>query len=88
MEKETRILIVDDVLENIQVLDGILQKEEYQTNVARNGIEALDVVSKLVEVGTPPDLILLDVMMPQLDGYGCASVSKKMSLFAIFRLFF
>ena len=77
MPNETRILIVDDTLENIQVLDGILQREDYQINVARNGIEALDVVKKLTEEGTPPDLILLDVMMPRLDGYSVCQRLKE-----------
>jgi two-component system response regulator BaeR len=60
----SRILIVDDTLKNIQLLGTILKKEGYQLNVANNGIRALEMVDKL-----PPDLILLDIMMPELDGY-------------------
>ena len=82
MPNETRILIVDDTLENIQVLDGILQRENYQINVARNGVEALDVVDKLTTEGTPPDLILLDVMMPRLDGYGVCQRLKEEERFS------
>ncbi|MFC1563957.1 response regulator [candidate division KSB1 bacterium] len=59
-----RILIVDDTPKNIQVLGAILKKENYQLNVAQNGLQALDSVKKVL-----PDLILLDVMMPELDGY-------------------
>ncbi len=58
------ILIVDDTLRNIQVLGTILRQERYQINVAQNGKQALDVVSKV-----RPDLILLDVMMPEMDGF-------------------
>ncbi len=62
--KETRILIVDDTQKNIQVLGTMLQEEAYQINVAQNGLQALQVVEKV-----KPDLILLDIMMPEMDGY-------------------
>ena len=60
-----RILIVDDTLQNIQVLGTILREQDYQLNVAQNGLQALESVQKML-----PDLILLDVMMPELDGFG------------------
>ena len=63
-DKGARILIVDDTLQNIQVLGTVLREENYQINVAQNGLQALDVVGKV-----SPDLILLDVMMPELDGF-------------------
>ncbi|MDQ6993390.1 MAG: adenylate/guanylate cyclase domain-containing protein [Mariprofundus sp.] len=62
-EKAT-ILVVDDTPENIDVLRGIL-KPYYKVKVAINGMQAI----KLCANGTPPDLILLDVMMPGIDGY-------------------
>lgn len=65
MENEkARILIVDDTPKNIQVLGTILKIKNYQINVAQNGLQALEVVQKI-----RPDLILLDVMMPELDGF-------------------
>lgn len=63
-ESGSRVLIVDDTPKNIQVLGTVLKKENYQINVAQNGLQALDVVQKV-----KPDLILLDVMMPELDGF-------------------
>ena len=54
-KKNDRVLIVDDAQKNIQVLGNILKKEEYQINVAMNGIQALKQVNKVL-----PDLILLD----------------------------
>ena len=63
-KKEERILIVDDTIANIQLLGEIIQKEGYQINVAQNGLKALEAVKAM-----PPDLILLDIMMPELDGY-------------------
>lgn len=62
--QNSRILIVDDTVKNIQVLGTILKQEGYQLNVAQNGKQALDVVGKV-----KPDLILLDVMMPEMDGF-------------------
>ena len=58
------ILVVDDEPMNITLLAGIL-KEHYKVKMAKDGERALKVAS-----GTPaPDLILLDVMMPDVDGY-------------------
>ena len=62
-EKST-ILVVDDTPENIDVLNGIL-KPEYQIKVALNGEKAL----KVAQSDPQPDLILLDIMMPDIDGY-------------------
>lgn len=57
------ILVVDDVPENITVLSGIL-RDHYRVIFATSGAGALEVVRK-----QPVDLILLDVMMPEMDGY-------------------
>jgi class 3 adenylate cyclase len=59
-----RILVVDDTPANIQTLSAILKDRGYQTSVATNGRQALDVLARL-----HPDLILLDVMMPEMDGF-------------------
>src|SRR5215472_6454157 len=58
------LLVVDDDAENIQVVHSIL-KDTYKIRVAMNGAKALD----LAQVEPTPDLILLDVMMPDMDGY-------------------
>lgn len=63
-KKGDRILIVDDTLQNIQVLGTVLREQQYQINVAQNGLQALELVAKVI-----PDLILLDIMMPELDGF-------------------
>ncbi|MCP4136966.1 MAG: diguanylate cyclase [bacterium] len=62
--KEAMILIVDDVPKNLQVMGNTLDKEEYQLAFATNGEEALAMVNEI-----PPDLILLDIMMPVMDGF-------------------
>ena len=59
-----RILIVDDTPANLQMLAATLREKGYQISVATNGRQALDVVARV-----RPDLILLDVMMPEMDGF-------------------
>ncbi|MCP4136969.1 MAG: hybrid sensor histidine kinase/response regulator [bacterium] len=63
-DKKPLILIVDDVPKNIQVLGNILNKEECQIAAATNGKQALAMVDDIT-----PDLILLDIMMPEVDGF-------------------
>ena len=58
------VLIVDDTPTNIGVISGVL-KDLYRTKVATNGEKAL----VLATASEKPDLILLDVMMPGMDGY-------------------
>ncbi|MBF0630150.1 MAG: response regulator [Magnetococcales bacterium] len=63
MEVKGKILIVDDVLTNIKVLVQLL-KNDYELLVANNGPRALELATL-----ERPDLVLLDVMMPHMDGY-------------------
>lgn len=59
-----RILIVDDIPDNIFLLQTFLESEGYQVDVAESG----DVALAKIEAD-PPDLVLLDVMMPEMNGY-------------------
>jgi diguanylate cyclase (GGDEF)-like protein len=72
LEYPARILIVDDHEDNIELLRARLESWGYTTESAMNGMEAL---SKVEE--SPPDLILLDVMMPQIDGMEVARRVKS-----------
>lgn len=64
-DEQTRsILVVDDITENLMVLDGIL-REKYRVRVCKSGERALEMVWD----DEPPDLILLDVMMPGMSGF-------------------
>ena len=63
-KSEFNILIVDDEFVNRFLLKDILEQEGYRTHEASNGIEALKAVAK-----TKTDLVLLDIMMPNMDGY-------------------
>ncbi len=71
METPATILVVDDSPENLQVISAVL-KEHYKVKVAINGERAL----ALATAADPPDLILLDVMMPGMDGYEVCSRLK------------
>jgi two-component system sensor histidine kinase ChiS len=71
-----KILVVDDEPINIHVIINSLSREKYEFTQASNGLEALN----LIQSGFKPDLILLDVMMPQMTGYEvCREVRKKYS---------
>src|SRR5262249_39771080 len=59
-----RILVVDDTPANIQSVSAILKEHGYQISVATNGKQALAVLERV-----RPDLILLDVLMPEMDGF-------------------
>ena len=63
IEKPT-ILVVDDTPDNLTLMSGLL-KDKYKVKIANNGERAL----KVAMTGTPPDIILLDIMMPVMDGY-------------------
>ncbi|MBS7375804.1 MAG: hybrid sensor histidine kinase/response regulator, partial [Muribaculaceae bacterium] len=61
------ILIVDDNATNTILLDAILKREKYRTLIARDGETALQIMQE-----KHPDLVLLDIMMPEMDGYETA----------------
>ncbi len=63
-ERRPRILVVDDVPENVRLLEAVLAPHGYDVFTASDGAAALEVVE-----AAQPDLVLLDVMMPGLDGY-------------------
>ncbi|MFA7292528.1 MAG: response regulator [Rhodocyclaceae bacterium] len=65
-EKPT-ILVVDDTPDNLHLLSAIF-KDEYRVKIAHNGDKAL----AIAQSDTPPDLILLDIMMPGMDGFEVA----------------
>ena len=72
--KTQRVLVVDDEPRMIGVIRMNLELEGYQVFAATNGIEALDEVRKNI-----PDLIILDVMMPELDGFETLRMLREFS---------
>ena len=72
IKKNSKILIVDDVPQNIQVLANILKKAGYQLGFAKDGKTALAHIES-----TQFDLILLDIMMPEMDGHEVCARLKR-----------
>lgn len=66
------VLVVDDQPENLEVLTDLLHKAQYKVLVAKNGIRALEIAAH-----AHPLLILLDIVMPGMDGYTVCSELKK-----------
>ncbi|WP_228059749.1 sensor histidine kinase [Plectonema radiosum] len=64
LQKKDRILVVDDIFDNLLVIQTILEDEGYEIEIQEDSKIALAMVEE-----SPPDLILLDVMMPEMDGY-------------------
>jgi two-component system, sensor histidine kinase and response regulator len=66
------ILVIDDTTENLQVVGSILREAGYKVLVATNGNAGLQIADKEL-----PELILLDIMMPGMDGFSCAESLKS-----------
>lgn len=71
-KRKEKILVVDDIPVNIQLLDKQLSSSGFNIVIARNGEEALTQVD-----AEKPDLVLLDVMMPKLDGFETCRILKS-----------
>lgn len=72
-----KVLIVDDEPNIVMSLEYMMRKNKFDVFIARNGVEALDLLSKEV-----PHLILLDIMMPDVDGYEICEFVKSDEKFA------
>ncbi|MEY2666353.1 MAG: hypothetical protein RLZZ384_524 [Pseudomonadota bacterium] len=66
------ILVVDDTPDNLDLMGDLLM-DDYKVKVANSGKKALEVI----QAGHPPDLILLDIMMPEMDGYEVCTALKS-----------
>jgi DNA-binding response OmpR family regulator len=78
-----KILIVDDEPNIVMSLEYAFQKQGYQVFIARDGSEALVIMEREV-----PDLVILDIMMPQVDGYQTIEIIKKNPAFAKVKIIF
>lgn len=72
----TTILVVDDLVDNRRLLGLVLQRFGYNVLMATDGVEAMDLINR-----EPPDLVLLDLNMPRMDGWQvCANVKADQRL--------
>ena len=71
-----QILVVDDDPYILMSLEFLMKKEGYEVKVARNGTEALEIIERDL-----PELVLLDIMMPDVDGYAiCRHIKSSKKL--------
>lgn len=75
--RQYRILIVDDLEENLDLLDDVLAEDGFETVRSRNGAEALEVLRV-----TAVDLIVADAMMPKMDGFELCKAIRKLPTYA------
>lgn len=73
-KKNNLVLIVDDNYKNLQLLGNVLRNEDLEIAVATNGMQAIQIAKEV-----QPNLILLDIMMPGVDGYQVCETLKKES---------
>src|SRR5215469_4182600 len=71
MRNPARILVVDDVPDNLDILQMRLESQGYEVATAGDGVEALEKTRELL-----PDLVLLDIMMPKMDGIEAVKTLK------------
>ena len=71
MSEKKRILVVDDEPDFCSIVQGNLEKEGFEVEVAYDGVQGLEKVK-----ANPPDAIVLDVMMPEKDGYAMCKELK------------
>jgi len=77
MNAKKRILVVDDEPDFCAIVQGQLEKEGFEVELAYNGVEGVEKVK-----ANPPDAIVLDVMMPEKDGYEVCKELKDDEAFA------
>jgi len=72
IKEKSLVLIVDDNSKNLQFLGNVLSEKGYEPILALNGVQALNYIEK-----EKPDVILLDIMMPEMDGYEVCKILKS-----------
>ncbi len=70
--KNTKIMIIDDIAENIKVVANVLKKNSFNISYAQSGKAGIEKANKVLF-----DLILLDIMMPEMDGFEVCKEFKK-----------
>jgi len=78
LNKELKILLVEDSQANIVVANAILTKSGHNVKIANNGLEAIDIVNQCIEHNTFFDIILMDLMMPKMNGIEATRIIREM----------
>ena len=78
-----KILIVDDEPNIVMSLEYIFKKENFEVFIARDGAEAIEIVENSI-----PDIILLDIMMPNVDGYQVLNYLKESEILRKIKVIF
>src|SRR5690606_37013027 len=76
--KNRSVLVVDDDMRNIFALTSALQEYDLNIQIANNGIEALNKLDEFPDT----DIVLMDIMMPEMDGYDAMQAIRKQSRFS------
>jgi len=74
-----RILLAEDGVDNQRLIAFLIRKAGATIELADNGLIALDMLDQAEAVGTPYDLLLTDMQMPEMDGYSLASILRGRS---------
>ena len=82
-EKNAKILLVDDEPNILAPIEFLMQQQGYEVRKALSGPEALDTLSRFV-----PDVVVLDVMMPGMDGFEVAAAIRQMPALERTRILF
>jgi len=72
INKKASILIVDDNPQNLQLLGSIIYEQGYNVSISSSGVHAIQSISQ-----QSPDLILLDIQMPEMDGFEVCKILKS-----------
>ncbi len=76
-KKQIKILIVDDNITNLTLLESYLIPKGYSVVKAENGIQAVEMINEWIP-DKLPDLILLDIMMPEMDGFEVCRILRHL----------
>ena len=79
--ENTNILIVDDDVRNIFSLTSVLEQHGMQVRFAENGKDAVAQLEQLAAAGDAVDIVLMDIMMPEMDGYETTRAVRQMPAF-------
>ncbi len=65
----SKVLVVEDSQAQREMISGLLQRSGLDVTSVSDGVEAMNLIKSLVEQGLPPDLVVLDIVMPRMNGY-------------------